>query len=278
MSKKTMIRIIAIICILIIPAYNLCGMLVTKNIFNFQTNPDLSEIKKLDDSNIGEVQQLINISESENDFTVDNDTSSSDYSKAKSNHSTDEVLKKVQSGETSYSKIFQNTLIAGDSLVEALAQYSILNEENVMGKVSASLYELQAISDKIISNHPDTLILHYGENHVGGNSQEYVDNFITFYTSLIENFKEKLPNTKIVISSIFLPNDQGLTSSPHLKSIPSFNEGLNKMCKELNVEYLDNSSLFSKDSDFYEPDGVHLKKIFYTDYWLPFIACELNLI
>ena len=50
------------------------------------------------------------------------------------------------------------------------------------------------------------------------------------------------------------------------------------MCRELGVEYLDNSSLFSGDNSFYEPDGVHLKKLFYTDYWLPFMAHELNLI
>lgn len=260
-------------------------MLVTMNIFYFQSNPDLSEIKKIDDADIVEIQKLLNISDSNGDSTDDskNDSTDNNYSSssdnlAKSDYSSDEILKKIKSGETSYSKIFKDTLIAGDSLVEALEAYDILNDENVIGKVNASLYELQSISDKIISYHPNILILHYGENHVGGNSQEYVDNFITFYTSLIKDFKEKLPNTRIVISSIFLPNDQGLASSPHLKSVPSFNEGLEKMCKELDVEYLDNSSLFSKDSNFYEPDGVHLKKIFYTDYWLPFIAYELNLI
>lgn len=278
MNKKMAVRIISVLCVLFILSYNLAKLAESKKDTSDGANIDLSEIEEIGNKNIADVQKNIDEGKTEKNASDGLTENTSGLISNPSQYSADEILQKVQNSETDYSKIFQDTLIVGDSLVEALSLYNILNSENTMGKVNASLYVLDSLSDSIIAYHPKTLILHYGENHVGGSSQEYIDNFITFYTSLIKNFQEKIPDTRIVVSSIFLPSEQGLATSPHLKSVPLFNEGLEKMCRELGVEYLDNSSLFSGDNSFYEPDGVHLKKMFYTDYWLPFMAHELNLI
>lgn len=275
MGNKYIIRMIAAIVILAIPAYNLCKLLVTNNILVTKAKVDCSAIEEFEKADIAEIQKKIDkirpVSASLSGSSGGNSHSSYDP------EGPNDILKKIQSGETSYAKLFKDTLIAGDSLVEALELYNLIDGDNVMGKVSASLYELEGISGKIISYRPKTLILHYGENHVGGDTQVYVDNYIEFYTKLVKNFKEKLPDTRIVISSIFVPNSKGLANSPYLKGVPRFNEGLRKMCDELDVVFLDNTPLFSDDAPFYEPDGVHVKRVFYTDYWLPYMAYELNL-
>lgn len=277
MSKKGLIRILAAIVILSIPAYNLCRLLVTNNVLLTKDKVDCSAIEEIEKADVAGIQKKIDEIK-----PASANLSGSDSVSGNSNSSYDpegpkKILKKVQNGETSYAKLFRDTLIAGDSLVEALALYNLIDSDNVMGKVSASLYELDGISGKIIAYRPKTLILHYGENHVGGNTQVYVDNYIEFYTKLIKNFQEKLPDTRIVISSIFVPSSKGLKNSPYLKGVPRFNEGLRKMCNELGVVFLDNTPLFSDNAPFYEADGVHVKRVFYTDYWLPYMAYELNL-
>ena len=273
MNKKTIIRIVAALCILSIPVYNLCKMHNKNKAPESKANVDLSAVEEINQNEVNDVMQNVG--------GIDADEASGKNShsdKGKSQFTPEEIFEKVQNDETSYPKIYSDALICGDSLVESLQYYSVLNSENVIGKVSASLYDLQDISDQIISYHPKTLVLHYGQNHVENGSDTYVNNFVSFYKPIVENFKKQLPGTRIFISSIFPANEHGLADSPYLSAIPAYNEGLKKMCQELGVEYLDNSPLFEGDLSFYEPDGVHMTKVFYTDHWLPFMAYELNLI
>lgn len=286
MKKVSVIKIIALICIIAIPAYNICKLLITNNIFITKAKIDTSAVEEIEKADIDDVKKKIDRVNPHNTTSQTNtSTSSSSDTAAASigvrNYDTtgpDRILKMVQNGETTYSKIFKDSIIAGDSLIEALSVYSVLDSDIVMGKVNASLYELDNISGKIISYRPSLLILHYGENHVGGPNQKYVDLYISQYRDLIKKFQTELPDTRIVISSIFIPSEKGLQGYPHLKAVPMFNEALEKLCSELGVEYLDNSPLFSSgDTSFYEGDGMHFKKVFYTDYWLPYIASNLNL-
>lgn len=270
--KKHILRIIIAVCLISIPAYNLFGNINKKSVPVNSAPVDISAIKEIESVNVATVQKEIK----DQQVAAEAERIENELRESREK-GVDSIKSDIDSGETNLKKIFSNTLIAGDSLIEAVSLYHVLDSENVMGKVNASLYELDSISDTIISYQPEVLILHYGENHISGSSQRAIDNFTYFYSELIENFKQKLPDTRIVISSIFLPSKEGLENSPHLINIPLYNDALKEMCKECDVEFLDNSPVFQGEPDFFGGDGVHMDRAFYSEYWLPFVAYELNL-
>ena len=60
------------------------------------------------------------------------------------------VLKKLDEGKTTYRKIFKDVYIVGDSLMNGLECYNILNSNRLITQVSASLYHLSGNVNKII--------------------------------------------------------------------------------------------------------------------------------
>lgn len=183
-------------------------------------------------------------------------------------------IKLIEKGKLSYRKVFSNVYFAGDSLMEGLEAYNILNSSRIFAKVSASLSHLESVMPKIISVRPETLILHYGLNMIG-DQQYHVDSFISQYTKDIQKLQKKLPDTRIIVSLLF-PVDTSVATANRFKYVSRYNNRLIKMSKELGVEYLDSSSVFV-GHDFYGADGIHLSYSFYHDYWLKFIMREMEI-
>ena len=183
-------------------------------------------------------------------------------------------IKYIKAGKLSYRKVFSNVYFAGDSLMEGLEAYSILNSNHIFAKVSASLSHLESVMPNIISVRPETLILHYGLNMIG-DQQYHVDSFISQYTKDIQKLQKKLPDTRIIVSLLF-PVDTSVATANRFKYVSRYNSRLIQMSKELGVEYLDSSSVFV-GHDFYGADGIHLSYSFYHDYWLKFIMREMEI-
>lgn len=182
----------------------------------------------------------------------------------------EETLLKLENGEISLEQIFADTFIAGDSLMESIEYYGILPSDYMAAQVSASLSHLEENLDNIIATNPSVLILHYGLNMISL-EQYQLDNFISRYTEIINELKEQLPTTRIIISGIFpVDTSEGYIEEEHA-AIPSYNKALEKMSKELEVEFLDSSPTFQTGVDYYEPDGIHVIARFYTEAWLPFV-------
>ena len=112
------------------------------------------------------------------------------------------VLEDIDSGKTTYRNIFKNTYIAGDSLMNGLESYNILNPNNLTTRVSASLYHLSENANKIIRANPRVLILHYGMNMLG-TKEKNLNFFISFYTEILEKFKTEIPDTRLFIFSMY---------------------------------------------------------------------------
>ena len=88
---------------------------------------------------------------------------------------------------------------------------------------------------------------------------------------IINELKDQLPTTRIIISGIFpVDTSEGYIEEEHA-AIPSYNKALEAMCKELKVEYLDSTPVFQTGTNYYEPDGIHTVKAFYDEAWLPFL-------
>lgn len=171
--------------------------------------------------------------------------------------------------EDSYRKIFANTCIVGDSLMNGLEIYGILNSDTLITQVSASLYHLEENVSSVIAANPKNVILHYGLNML--EEEDYMlENFIEMYKELILEIKEGLPKSRIIVSLIF-PVDSTYDLESVYERIPAYNSAMVTMCNEIGVETLDSSSLLTDGDDYYDGDGIHVTASFYSEQWLPFV-------
>lgn len=181
------------------------------------------------------------------------------------------VIKLIDKGEKSFAGVFKKVWFVGDSLMNGLEVYGILNQNHIISQVSASLYHLEENYDKIVSARPPVLILHYGINMISA-QDVHLNNFIKQYSSIIKNLKKDLPGTRIIVSLLF-PVDRSLAKAERFGAVSKWNKALVKMCKDEKVEYLDSSSVLKAHKECYAKDGIHQSKAFYV-YWLKFIMLE----
>lgn len=186
------------------------------------------------------------------------------------------TLKALDSGKITYRKVFRNVYIVGDSLMNGLEIYNILNSNKLITQVSANLTHLSDNMKKIVDMNPPVLILHYGINMIG-TEKSHRTNFIANYSKLITELQDKLPDTRIIISGLF-PVDRSIATAKRFKNVNSYNKALENMCDELGVEFLNSSSVLKAHPECYGIDGIHLSKNFYGKYWLRFIIKEMGIV
>lgn len=188
----------------------------------------------------------------------------------------EQVLKKLEKGETTYKKIFADVCIAGDSLMNGLEVYYVLNSNKLVTQVSATLNHLTQNIEKIVGMNPPVLILHYGINHIGVGEQ-YKEKFVNDYSEIITELKMRLPDTRIIVSGLF-PVKRSVAVAARFGKIEEYNTALSDMCKKLEVEFLDSSPALKAHPECYGGDGIHLSKTFYEKYWLKFIVEEKGIV
>ncbi len=186
------------------------------------------------------------------------------------------VLKKLGAGKTTYRKVFKDVYIVGDSLMNGLEAYNILNSNHLITQVSASLYHLSGNMNKIIRLSPPVVILHYGVNMIS-TSKSQLNNFIAMYSKLIRQIQKGSPDTRIIISGLF-PVDRNVARAARFSKIGAYNKALKSMANSLGVEFMDSSSVLKAHSECYGSDGIHLSKSFYQNYWLKFVVKEMGII
>lgn len=169
-----------------------------------------------------------------------------------------------------YRAAFDDIIIAGDSLVEAIEEYGILDDDQVLAEIGAHTWHLSSVTDRIVASNPRYLILHYGENEL--DEEDNAVYFISRYKACIERLKEELPDTEIFVGSIFPVQEKAHYSEPYTVNIPYYNELLKEMAEELDVHFIDYDQWWETfDIDYYEPDGIHPVRSFYTDEYLPYV-------
>lgn len=264
MKKRVLVLILAII----LTVYPVRNFISLANVDNTQTtaeNEAEQYLKELSDYDIKKAQS--NVKKASN---LRNDVGKPTDVEIKS------VLRKLKDGQTTYRKVFKDVYIVGDSLMNGLEAYNILNSNRLITQVSASLYHLSGNVKKIVKASPQVVILHYGVNMISTNKNQ-LNNFISMYTKLIKQIQKGSPDTRIIISGLF-PVDTDIARAKRFTKIDAYNKALKKMCGELKVEFLDSSSVLKDHPECYGSDGIHLSKAFYEKYWLRFIIREMGIV
>lgn len=263
--KKITIIIILIAVLSVYPIFNIVSLAKSG------TTPDAADLSQ--GSSIIESLDGFDVKKAQKNVTT---AEAIRREKLEKYQSVNGVLENLDNGKTTYRKIFKNVYIVGDSLMNGLEAYNILNSNHLITQVSASLYHLDGNVDKIIKMNPPVLILHYGVNMIA-TEKKYLNNYIAMYTDIIKELKTALSDTRIIISGIF-PVDRDIAKAKRFGMIDEYNKALKEMCKGLKIEYMDSSSVLKAHPECYGSDGIHLSKAFYEKYWLRFIIKEMVIV
>lgn len=269
--KKTLLKICAIALIFLIPAVNLFTDFHRETPEESTAAADISALERLSAGKVSAVEKEIEKTEEKKQERIYRQQLLKERAKSRQ-----KLLEQIRSGAITYRQIFSDTLIVGDSLMNGLEIYDILDSANMITKVGASLYHLGDNVEKIISYSPKVLILHYGVNMIEGKDY-FIDNFISMYKGYIGEIRKGSPDTKIVVSGMFPVSSKGIENEPVLANCPKYEKRIAEMCGELGVTYLDNTKIIKDGSAYYDMDGIHMKRDFYTDVWLVYAATQLGL-
>ncbi len=184
--------------------------------------------------------------------------------------------KAVSGGVNTLAAMFDDVLIVGDSLMEAIEVYNILPDKTVEAKVGASLADLKESVDTITAQNPQYIVLHYGCNQIG--VKDKAKDFCDDYASIIGIIKKKLPEAHIYVDSIFPVGDRAYKQNSYLKNIDYYNTYIKKMCKDTGVTFIDCDKIWDGiGTEYYDGDDIHPKYEFYTKKYLPYIAVLMGL-
>lgn len=171
-------------------------------------------------------------------------------------------------------KFFSNALFIGDSITEGISAYGFLDKTNVLAVKGLTVLKAEKEMDTIVKRKPDRIYILLGSNDLlyGMDSEKFSSQYIEF----IQHIKEKLPETKLYIQSIFPVSREVESKKPMLSNsrIDIFNKDLKKMAEQQGIGYIDISGLLKDASGImnkdYTSDGIHVKYKFYS-IWLDYI-------
>ena len=178
--------------------------------------------------------------------------------------------------EGNYEYAFKDVLIVGDSIMKAIYEYGILDSSQVYAEIGAGTAYLDDMTDDIVAANPKVLVLHFGENQISG--EDNAAAYAKEYGEIISTLKEKLPDTKIYVDSIFPVSDSAVAAEPYLSAIGAYNEAIEQMTKDVGVHYIDYDSMWASfDKNYYDLDGIHPVSSFYSEQFLPYVLTEVGL-
>lgn len=183
----------------------------------------------------------------------------------------------VNNIDKNYAAFFKKDVFIGDSITEGLAEYDILNEENVCAKLGLSLDGVDAQISKAVSLKPEKVFLLLGSNDIEY-EQETPEAFADKYKQVINKIKLRLPEAKLYIQSILpvLPQAAKQDKLVNNTRIDEFNVAVKQMAEQEKLDYINIASVLNESNkNLYEQDGEHLKIQFYP-LWLNYIEVNIK--
>ncbi len=168
----------------------------------------------------------------------------------------------------------KNAYVIGDSMVEGLTAYNVLDEEHAVFHRGRRIDNMEKDLPKLSNQSPSYLFLSYGSNDLELWTGR-VNSFIAAYRKKLNYLKEKLPNTTIVINSILPVSKKAVNKSSAFSYQELFNNELKKLANELNITFLENSVYLNEKEKPYSSDGIHPKAFYYT-LWAKHMVSYLN--
>jgi lysophospholipase L1-like esterase len=167
--------------------------------------------------------------------------------------------------QNNLSKIYENTLFIGDSQTIAISQYKFLPSQNVAAKKGLSLtaaIKYKDITNKLKDLKPKNIFILFGHNDIYKSTTP--EGFIKSYKTFITFVKSNSPKSKIFIESVTPISNSAENRYPGISNMLIYqcNISLKSMAASNNLNFINISGLIT-NSNYLEPDGIHLRSNFY---------------
>ena len=166
-------------------------------------------------------------------------------------------------GGRSLKEIFASSVIMGDSMAQGFSEYDILNASSVVADIGVSLTDLDDQIGRVREINPQYIFMTYGANDVLTTNGD-VEIFIEQYRNALREVQAQLPNTRVLVNSIFPVRGETLEKYAVYGQVDEYNQALRELCDRLQITFVDNTEI-ARDTD-YEADGLHLKSLFYPKW------------
>ena len=165
---------------------------------------------------------------------------------------------------------FSGTAIVGDSMVDAIKEYGILDGSVVFSKIGVSISTAKTVIASMQEAKPYAVFFCFGLNDMELYESK-VERFIEDYTECIGSLREKDPDADIYICGLSPVTDEAVRKTPAYANISLYNEKMEEMCETLDVTWLDPAFILENRPDLFDADGIHPKMTFYPRF-LTFLA------
>jgi hypothetical protein len=171
-------------------------------------------------------------------------------------------------------EFFNKALFIGDSITEGISAYGLLDKTNVLAVKGCTILKAEKEIDTIVKRNPDKIYILLGSNDLlyGMDSEKFSSEYVEF----IHHIKDKLPESKIYIQSIFPVSKDVENKKPMLSNsrIDEFNRKLKSMADQEGIGYINVEKLLKDDMGIinkdYTSDGIHVKYKVYS-IWLDYV-------
>ena len=165
-------------------------------------------------------------------------------------------------------KYYEDTVFMGDSIVEALSEFEIVDSYNVISHKGDTVIKAPESIEKLQNITPKNIVLLYGMNDViefDNSSGKDSNTFKEDYIMLINGIKAVLPNSNIYLISPLPVMDSAVNVNYRLtnENLNEFREKVKEVAVETGSTYIDATSIVEGKDYLHEQDGIHFKYDFY---------------
>lgn len=164
---------------------------------------------------------------------------------------------------------FENSVFLGDAVVNGIGYYGYIGTNRVISDTNLTTDKAVNYVDQVASVSPQNIFIMVGINDLNYGTRG-VDTIVDNYTTLVNQLRTKLPNSKIYILSV-LPITQSFESKSNVYIRKANLEALNNKLKTLisisNVNYVDLSPVFQNSAGYLNDNvtnnGVNISNDYY---------------
>ncbi len=165
---------------------------------------------------------------------------------------------------------FSDAAIVGDSVAEAIRGFDWINDVNLQSEVGISLYSAEDVIAGTEALQPSTIFLTFSANCIKS-YDEYVDSFISDYTTIIQRLQESIPWAEIYVQGIIPCDPDFLEEYYYYEYMDDYNTAISKMCDDLGCHYFNSNFILEAHPEIYADDGLHPGWQYYP-LWMTYMA------
>jgi hypothetical protein len=177
-----------------------------------------------------------------------------------------EIIRKLESGELDVWTQFQDYVLMGDRRAVGFEYWHFLPDDHVIASAGATIREITNNMDAVVAMNPSYVFLCYGLNDVSIGFWKTPESYVEEFTQILKELETRLPDVKIIVSSILPAQDPAFQRSQAWYNIPEYSAACKQMCEDNGWFFADNDQIVEEHRDLYDIDGIHMQQPFYP-YW-----------